>query len=51
MINNNLQFEVKKHNICRKLTKQENSCLIAQIERLTSDEKEQNKEIYCLKDK
>ena len=50
MTNNHLQFEVKKQNILRKLTKQENSPLTAQIERLTSDNKEQTKEITCLKD-
>ena len=50
MTNNHLQFEVKKQNILRELTKQENSRLTAQIERLTSDNKEQNKEISFLKD-
>ena len=50
MNNNRLQFEVKRQNILRELTKQENSRLTAQIERLTSDNKEQNKEISHLKD-
>ena len=50
MTNNHLQFKVEKTNIHKELTKQENSRLTAQIERLTSDDKEQNKEIFCLKD-
>ena len=41
MTNNDLQFKVKKHNILRELTKQEIGRLTAQIERLTSDNKEQ----------
>ena len=45
MNNNHLQFEVKKQNILRELTKHENYHLTSQIERLTSDNKEQNKEI------
>ena len=49
MTNNHLQFEVKQQNIPRKLTKEEHSLLTAQIERLTSDNKEQNKEISHLK--
>ena len=43
MTNNHLQFKFKKLNILKELTKQENSRLTAQIERLTSDNKEQNK--------
>ena len=50
MTNNNLQFKVKKQHILRELTKQENNRLTAQIERLKSDNKEQNKEISHLKD-
>ena len=49
MTNNHLQFEVKKQNILRELTKQENSRLTTQIEKLTSDNKKQNKEISHLK--
>ena len=51
MTNNNLEIEFKKQNILRELTKHENSCLTAQIQRLTSDNKEQNKEISHLKNK
>ena len=51
MTNNHLRFKVKKKNILRELTKQDNSRLTAQIERLTSDNKEKNQEISLLKDK
>ena len=50
MTNNHLQFKVKKQNILRELTKHKNSGLTTQIERLTRDNKEQNKEISRLKD-
>ena len=40
IINNHLQSEVKKQDILRELTKQENSRLTSQIKRLTSDENE-----------